>query len=87
MWPQKESQSQEQSQDICLWSRLPPAPTPTGTALLSSSLPDQGPSGWRARTLTTGVAGPWQLGVWAHSSWVCVWILGPVVKDSQRHQE
>lgn len=59
VWPQKESQ--EQSQEGCLRSRCP---TPTGTARSILEFPaQQGPSGWRTRTLTVGEAGPWQLRV------------------------
>lgn len=43
---------------------VPAAPRPLELPILSSSsLPNQGPSGWRTRTLTTGEAGPWQLRV------------------------
>lgn len=89
MWPQKESQSQEQSQkgrlrslahkDCPFYHRVP-CPTKGhlggGQELLLR----------RGGALAASSLGPQLLGVCVCVC-MCVWILGPVVQDSQCHQE
>lgn len=66
----------------------PSCPTPTGTAHPIIECPARPRAIWveGKNSLQRGGALA-ASSLWAHSSRVCVWVLGPVVQDSQCHQE